>query len=127
ADRCTVVAERIGARVVLDHLRASRGGMAPPSPGGRGIVIAMVHARTLGVVPGLEDPGGVLDRVIGAGADAIMTSYGVIKHYRDKLLGRLPVYLRLDGGPSIYREDWLRYSEWSLLHTLHAARRLALS
>jgi DhnA family fructose-bisphosphate aldolase class Ia len=100
--------------------------MARLSLGDRGIVIAMDHARTLGVVPGLEDPGAVLDRVIGAGADGIMTSYGVIKHYRDKLLGRLPVYLRLDGGPSIYREDWLRYSEWSLLHTVEDARRLGV-
>ncbi|TSD88785.1 fructose-bisphosphate aldolase [Mycobacterium sp. KBS0706] len=100
--------------------------MARLSFGDRGIVIAMDHARTLGVVPGLEDPGLVLDRVIAAGADAIMTSYGVIKHYRDKLLGRLPVYLRLDGGPSITREDWLRYTEWSLLHTVEDARRLGV-
>jgi len=100
--------------------------MARLSFGDRGIVIAMDHARTLGVVPGLEDPGAVLDRVIAAGADGIMTSYGVIKHYRDKLLGRLPVYLRLDGGPSITREDWLRYTEWSLLHTVEDARRLGV-
>ena len=100
--------------------------MARLALGDRGIVIAMDHARTLGVVAGLEDPGAVLDRVIGAGADGIMTSYGVIKRYRDKLLGRLPVYLRLDGGPSIYREDWLRYSQWSLLHTVEDARRLGV-
>jgi DhnA family fructose-bisphosphate aldolase class Ia len=92
----------------------------------RAIVIAMDHARTLGVLPGLEDPGRVLDSVIGAGADGIMTSYGVIKRYRDKLIGRLPVYLRLDGGPSRYREDWLRYTEWSLLHTVEDARRLGV-
>jgi hypothetical protein len=55
-----------------------------------------------------------------------MTSYGVIKHFRDKLLGRLPVYLRLDGGPTSYREDWLRYTEWSLLHTVEDARRLGV-
>ena len=92
----------------------------------RGVVIAMDHARTLGAVQGLEDPGIVLDKVIAAGADAIMTSYGVIKRYRQKLIGRIPTYLRLDGGPSIYREDWLRYSEWSLLHTVDDARRLGV-
>ncbi len=92
----------------------------------RAIVIAMDHARTLGVVPGLEDPGAVLDRVIAAGADAIMTSYGVIKHYHSRLIGRLPTYLRLDGGPTPQREEWLRYTEWSLLHTVEDARRLGV-
>ena len=86
----------------------------------------MDHARTLGVTPGLENPGQVLDRVIEAGADGIMTSYGVIKHCRERLIGRIPTFLRLDGGPSKYREDWLRYSEWSLLHTVEDARRLGV-
>ena len=94
--------------------------------GERAIVIAMDHARTLGVVAGLGDPGAVLDRVLDAGADAVMTSYGVIKHYRNRLIGRVPTFLRLDGGPSIYREDWLRYSEWSLLHTVDDARALGV-
>jgi len=100
--------------------------MARLTLGDRGVVIAMDHARAFGAIAGLEDPGAVLDRVIGAGADAIMTSYGVVKRFRDKLLGRLPVYLRLDGGPTSYREDWLRYSEWSLLHTVEDARRLGV-
>jgi DhnA family fructose-bisphosphate aldolase class Ia len=78
------------------------------------------------VAPGLEKPGEVLDRVLDAGADAVMTSYGVIKHYRDKLIGRVPTFLRLDGGPSIYREDWLRFSDWRLLHTVDDARRLGV-
>jgi DhnA family fructose-bisphosphate aldolase class Ia len=94
--------------------------------GEKALVIAMDHARTLGVTPGLENPGAVLDAVIAAGADGVMTTYGVIKHYRDKLIGRVPTYLRLDGGPTRYREDWLRYSEWSLLHTVEDARRLGV-
>lgn len=94
--------------------------------GDKALVVAMDHARTLGVVPGLEDPGLVLDRVLDAGADAVMTSYGVIKKYRDKLLGRVPTFLRLDGGPSSYLEDWLHYTQWSLLHTVDDARRLGV-
>jgi DhnA family fructose-bisphosphate aldolase class Ia len=94
--------------------------------GAKALVVAMDHARTLGVAPGLEKPGEVLDRVLDAGADAVMTSYGVIKHYRDKLIGRVPTFLRLDGGPSIYREDWLRFSDWRLLHTVDDARRLGV-
>jgi DhnA family fructose-bisphosphate aldolase class Ia len=94
--------------------------------GDKALVVAMDHARTLGVVPGLEDPGKVLDRVLDAGADGVMTSYGVIKQYRSRLIGRVPTYLRLDGGPSIYLEDWLKYTQWSLLHTVEDARRLGV-
>jgi class I fructose-bisphosphate aldolase len=76
----------------------------------KALVVALDHAQTLGVVPGLEDPGRVLDTVIEAGADGIMTSYGVIKKYGERLIGRVPTFLRLDGGPSIFREDWLKYT-----------------
>jgi class I fructose-bisphosphate aldolase len=64
--------------------------------------------------------------LIAAGADAIMTSYGVVKRYRDRLIGRIPTILRLDGGPSHYREDWLRYTEWTLLHAVEDARNLGV-
>jgi DhnA family fructose-bisphosphate aldolase class Ia len=94
--------------------------------GDKALVVAMDHARTLGVVAGLEDPGTVLDLVLDAGCDAVMTSYGVVKHYRSRLIGRVPTFLRLDGGPSIYREDWLKFSEWSLLHTVEDARKLGV-
>ena len=92
----------------------------------RQLVVAMDHGRALGAVAGLEDPGRVLDTVIGAGADAIMTSFGVVKRYRERLIGRIPTILRLDGGPSRYREDWLAYTEWSLLHAVEEARDLGV-
>ncbi len=94
--------------------------------GEKALVVAMDHARTLGVMPGLEDPGVVLDRVLDAGADGIMTSYGVIKRYHSRLIGRVPTFLRLDGGPSKYLEDWLEYTQWSLFHTVEDARRLGV-
>ncbi len=100
--------------------------MARLTLGDKALVVAMDHARTLGVVDGLEDPGATLDRVLDAGADAVMTSYGVVKKYHSKLIGRVPTFLRLDGGPSSYREDWLEYTEWSLLHTVDDARRLGV-
>ncbi|MCB0046523.1 MAG: fructose-bisphosphate aldolase [Caldilineaceae bacterium] len=95
-------------------------------PDGKALVVAMDHARTHGVIEGLENPGKVIDTVIDAGADAIMTSYGVIKHYRDRLIGRIPTLMRLDGGPSLYREDWLAYTEWKLLHTVEDALMLGV-
>jgi class I fructose-bisphosphate aldolase len=90
------------------------------------LVVAMDHARALGGIEGLEDPGRVIDAVIEAGADAIMTSFGVVKRYRERLIGRIPTILRLDGGPSRYREDWLKYSEWTLLHAVEDARALGV-
>jgi DhnA family fructose-bisphosphate aldolase class Ia len=90
------------------------------------LVVAMDHGRALGAVQGLEDPGRVIDIVVAAGADAIMTSYGVVKRYRERLIGQVPTILRLDGGPSHYREDWLRYTEWTLLHSVADARELGV-
>lgn len=88
------------------------------------LVVAMDHGRALGAVAGLEDPGRVIEVVIAAGADAIMTSYGVVKRYRDRLIGQIPTILRIDGGPSHYREDWLQYTAWTLLHSVEDARDL---
>jgi class I fructose-bisphosphate aldolase len=88
---------------------------------GKALVVAMDHARTFGAVEGLEDPGAVIDAALDAGADAVMTTFGVAKRYRELLIGRIPTILRLDGGPSLYREDWLTYTEWSLLHSVEDA------
>ena len=59
------------------------------------VVVALDHARYFGVVPGLQRPQPVLETVIEAGADAIMTSYGVIKHYRD-VMQKIPTLMRLE-------------------------------
>lgn len=100
--------------------------MARLSIGDSALIVAMDHARTLGVIPGLEDVGATLERVLDAGADGVMTTYGVIKKFHDRLIGRVPTFLRIDGGPTIYREDWLEYTQWSLLHTVEDARRLGV-
>lgn len=100
--------------------------MSVLAPDGRALIVAMDHARTQGYTPGLEDPGRVIDTVIDAGADGIMTSFGVIKHYRKNLIGRIPTHMRLDGGPSSFLEDWLAYTEWSLLHGVEEALLLGV-
>jgi fructose-bisphosphate aldolase, class I len=91
---------------------------------GKQLVVAMDHARAMGAVRGLEDAGAVIDTVIEAGADGIMTSFGTVKAHRDRMIGRVPVYLRLDGGPSILKERWLENTQWMLLHTLDDAQLL---
>jgi class I fructose-bisphosphate aldolase len=91
------------------------------------LVVAMDHARAMGAVEGLEDPGRVIDQVIDAGADAIMTSFGVVKHHRERLIGRIPTLLRVDGGPSLLREAWLHNTEWRLLHQVEDALALGVN
>jgi DhnA family fructose-bisphosphate aldolase class Ia len=93
---------------------------------GKALIVAMDHARTHGVIEGLENPGAVIDMAVAADADAVMTTFGVIKHYRDHLIGRIPTILRLDGGPSLYREDWLAYTEWTLMHSVEDALQLGV-
>ena len=88
---------------------------------GKALVVAMDHARTFGTIEGLKSPDAVIEAAVDAGADAVMTTFGVVKRYREQLIGRIPTILRLDGGPSSYREDWLAYTEWSLLHTVEDA------
>ncbi|HKJ94195.1 MAG TPA: fructose-bisphosphate aldolase [Gammaproteobacteria bacterium] len=94
--------------------------------GEKAVVVAMDHVKTLGLVPGLDDPGAVVDQMLEAGVDGVMTSYGIIKQYADRLIGRVPTFLRLDGGPTIYREDWLQYSRWSLMHSVADAHALGV-
>ncbi len=100
--------------------------MAILQPDNRALIVAMDHGRTNGVIQGLEDPGRLIDTVAGAGADGIMTTFGVVKRYRERLIGRIPTLLRLDGGPSLYRQDWLAYTEWSLLHSVEDALNLGV-
>jgi fructose-bisphosphate aldolase, class I len=88
---------------------------------GRALIVAMDHARTYGAIEGLEDPGAVIEAAVEGGADAVMTTFGVAKRYREQLAGRIPTIIRLDGGPSLYREDWLAFTEWSLLHSVEDA------
>src|ERR687896_778603 len=88
---------------------------------GRALIVAMDHARTHGAIEGLEDPGAVIEASVDGGADAVMTTFGVAKRYHEQLAGRIPTIIRLDGGPSLYREDWLAYTEWSLLHSVEDA------
>jgi DhnA family fructose-bisphosphate aldolase class Ia len=88
---------------------------------GKALVVAMDHGRAYGAIEGLEDPGAVIEASIEGGADAIMTTFGVAKRYNEQLAGRIPTIIRLDGGPSLYREDWLAYTEWGLLHSVEDA------
>jgi DhnA family fructose-bisphosphate aldolase class Ia len=80
---------------------------------GKALILAMDHAIVHGKIAGLEDPGRVIDAAVEAGADAVMTTFGIIKRYRHKLIGRVPTIMRLDSGPSLLSQDWMAYTEYS--------------
>ena len=66
---------------------------------GRSVVIAMDHGTTDGAVAGFENPEHVLEQVIAGGADAILTSIGIARHY-GKQLKDIGLMIRCDGATS---------------------------
>jgi fructose-bisphosphate aldolase, class I len=94
---------------------------------GKALVLAMDHGRTGGITPGIEQPDRVFDQVLEEGADALMTSFGILKQYASVLAGRVPTILRVDGGISLYQHDWLDYDEWRLMYSLEDAHALGAS
>lgn len=70
---------------------------------GNAIIVAMDHAGGGGPLPGLERPGETIARLVEAGVDAIMTSYGTARTFQAQLKGR-GLIVRIDSG------DHLQYS-----------------
>src|SRR5438445_9153731 len=66
---------------------------------GRSVVIAMDHGTTDGAVAGFENPQEVLEQVIAGGADAILTSVGIARHF-SKQLKDVGLMIRCDGATS---------------------------
>lgn len=66
---------------------------------GRSVVVAMDHGITDGAVVGFENPEKVLEQVIAGGADAILTSVGIARHF-SKQLKDVGLLIRCDGATS---------------------------
>jgi class I fructose-bisphosphate aldolase len=66
---------------------------------GRTVIVALDHTAYFGPMAGLERPGEVLQAVVEAGADAILTTPGIATRFGDQL-GRAGLILRADGGSS---------------------------
>jgi DhnA family fructose-bisphosphate aldolase class Ia len=64
---------------------------------GRTVIVAMDHTVFFGPMRGLEQPARVVERVVAAGADAILTTPGIAAYVGDQL-GRAGLILRADGG-----------------------------
>ncbi len=48
---------------------------------GRALIFAIDHGFFMGPVKGVEKPLEVLEKVVGAGVDAVMATYGIMKNY----------------------------------------------
>jgi class I fructose-bisphosphate aldolase len=66
---------------------------------GRSLVVAMDHGSGLNVYPALTDPARLLDALVMAGADAVLTTPGILKQFFNHIKG-VGVILRADGGSS---------------------------
>lgn len=78
-------------------------------PDGKAIIVAMDHAGGGGPQPGLERPGETIAKLVDAGVDAIMTSYGTARTFQKELRGR-GLVVRIDSGDHLQYnvEDALR-------------------
>jgi len=65
----------------------------------RMVIVAFDHAAFMGVLPGLEDPGALLNQVASSGVDAVLTTIGIVRRYANQF-GKLGIILRVDGGSS---------------------------
>jgi fructose-bisphosphate aldolase, class I len=66
-------------------------------PDGRVLIVAMDHGLIDGPCKGLESPSETIRKIVAGGADAVLTSYGVVRRFA-KELAPVGVILRGDGG-----------------------------
>ena len=69
------------------------------APDGRTVIVALDHTAYFGPMRGLEYPSDVLQAIVEAGADAVLTTPGIAARFGDRL-GRVGLILRADGGSS---------------------------
>jgi len=67
---------------------------------GKSVIVACDHAGFSGSLPGLEDPGKLIDTLVLSGVDTVLTTMGVARRYASQM-GKLGLILRMDGGSSI--------------------------
>lgn len=70
----------------------------------RSVIVACDHTGFSGPLPGLEDPGKLIDTLVDSGVDAVLTTMGIAQRYADRM-GKLGLILRMDGGSSIRATD----------------------
>lgn len=84
----------------------------------RAAVVAFDHGLHIGVIPGVEQPGEMLEQLAEAGADAFLVSPGIARRFASVFTGR--------GAPGlILRVDWTnRWREAELLGSTEGRGRM---
>ncbi len=67
---------------------------------GKALIVAMDHPSTFGMMEGAEKPGRVIHQVRAGGADAMLTTFGIVTRFADEI-GDMGILLRVDGGGSV--------------------------
>lgn len=91
---------------------------------GRSVVVAIDHTLYSWPCKGLEDRQSVLTRVVAAGADAIIASYGTIRDFRPAFGAAAPI-LKLDVTRLALGSSYA-VSEYVMAYTLEDAARLGV-
>ncbi len=66
---------------------------------GRSFIMAMDHGNMFNVLPELKNPGELIKNFANAGADAFLTTVGLVENFGENFSGK-GIILRLDGGLS---------------------------
>ena len=77
---------------------------------GKSLIVAMDHGSTMNVFPALNDTEKVLSEIVENGADAFLTTFGIVKNYWN-ILKDCGIVLRIDGGITMIREGKKNYSQ----------------
>ncbi|MBN1260123.1 MAG: aldolase [Anaerolineae bacterium] len=86
---------------------------------GKAFIVAMDHPGSFGMMEGMENPGAVLRKISAAGADAVLTTYGVVTKFAEEI-GNMGIVLRVDGGTSMLAKE--RNHSRLLYHVTDALR-----
>ncbi len=87
---------------------------------GKTLVVAMDHPAAFGMMEGLEKPGQVIRKIRAGGADAILTTYGVVTRFAEEI-GDMGIVLRVDGGGSSLAKE---HGPMQLLYNVYDALRV---
>jgi DhnA family fructose-bisphosphate aldolase class Ia len=70
----------------------------------RTLIVAFDHPITFGLMEGAERPGELIESLRLAGADAILTNYGIVTHFMEEI-GDMGILLRVDGAATDMPEE----------------------
>ena len=72
-------------------------------PDGKTVIIAMDHGMGMNVNPALDETEATLKAIVRGGADAVLTTFGIMQKYGE-ILQDVAVILRADGGERQLRD-----------------------